>query len=115
MESDSDTGQDAETDGWEYSEWEYAEYSSTGVMTGMTLTEEAGRRLIRAYQEDLAESDGLLTDSGSEGSMSIEWRRELNDPYNVDRYLLRKDFTHTMEVLREAYMEGAAREKDMRG
>ncbi len=103
------------TDGWEYSEWEYAEYSGSGVMTGMTLTEEAGRRLIRAYQEDLAESDGLLTDSGSEGSMSIEWRRELNDPYNVDRYLLRKDFTRTMEVLREAYMEGAAREKDMRG
>ncbi len=105
----------SETEEFPEDEWEYAEYSSMGVMTGMTLTEEAGRRLIRAYQEDLAESDGLLTDAGSEGSMSIEWRREQNDPYNVDRYLLRKDFTRTMEVLREAYLESALREKDMRG
>lgn len=109
-ESDSEAEKEAGTD-----EWEYAEYSSSGVMTGMTLTEEAGRRLIRAYQEDLAESDGLLTNSGSEGSMSIEWRRELNDPYNVDRYLLREDFTRTMEVLREAYAKDAVSEKDMRG
>ena len=105
-ESAEDTGTD---------EWEYAEYSDSGVMTGMTLTKEAGRRLIRAYQEDLAESDGLLMEEASVGSISIEWKHDSNDPYTVDVYSLRKDFTRTMEVLREAYAENAMNENDMRG
>ncbi len=105
------SGESAEDDGMD--EWEYAEYSDSGVMTGMTLTKEAGRRLIRAYQEDLAESDGLLMEEASVGSISIEWKHDSNDPYTVDVYSLRGDFTRTMEVLREAYAENAM--NDMRG
>ena len=93
-------------------EWEYSDPS---VMNGMTLTEEASRRLIRAYQKDLAESNGLFTDE-SVGMMTIVWKTEPKGEwtyYNYDRYMIREDFTRTMEVLQKAYEEDGA--GDMRG
>ncbi len=102
-------------------EWEY---SDSGVMTGMTLTEEASRSLIRAYQEDLAESSNLylaegnilFADDETVGTMTISWKSEPKGEwtyYNYDRYMIREDFTRTMEVLQKAYEEDGA--GDMRG
>ncbi len=86
----------------------YDEYAH--VMNGMSFYGEAGRALVRAYQQDLAESDGILPDSDSVGAITVAKKTQGQGQELYDEYALRSDFTHTMEVLQKAYTEGVARD-----
>lgn len=81
--------------------------SSDGTETGFSMTywslsRKESRRLIEAYQKDLAEDPCGPVDADSFGTLGIEWGE-----HQVDEYPLMEDFTRTKEALAEILEEEA--------
>lgn len=81
---------------------------STSYMTYCTLSGKESRKLIEAYQKDLAENPGGLIDADSFGTLNIEWRKDLAGQYLADEYPLTEDFTRTKKALLEILAEEAS-------
>ena len=83
---------------------------TTSYMTYCTLSRKESRKLIEAYQKDLAENPCGNMDADSFGTLNIEWRKDLAGQYLADEYPLTEDFTRTKKALMEILAEEEASE-----
>ncbi len=100
------------TDAIEYSRSAYEDVETTSEMLYWTPSRKQSRKLIEAYQKDLAENPCRPMDEGNLGTLHVWWKADPEGIQWTDSYPLTEGFARTENVLREIMKESAGPETE---